>query len=57
MEKSDLMRALMESLFRKKPEPKKPSIENQEKTESKDHIFKSNQSFQVVKKKIVKRRD
>ena len=48
----------MESLFRKKPEPKKPSSpEPLSSPESKDHIFKSNQSFQIVRKKIVKRRD
>jgi hypothetical protein len=57
MEKSDLMRTLMERLFRKKHQPEKSSIENQEKSESEDHIFKSNQSFRVVKKKIVRRRD
>lgn len=47
----------MESLFHKKPESKKPSTDNQEKSESKDHIFESNQSFQIVKKKIIKRKD
>lgn len=47
----------MESLFRKKPQSKKPSIETQEQSESKDHIFKSNQSFEIVRKKIVKKRD
>jgi len=58
MEKSDLMRVLMESLFRKKPEPKKPSSpEPLSSAELKDHIFKSNQSFQIVRKRIVKRRD
>ncbi len=48
----------MESLFRKKPEPKKPSSpEPLSSAELKDHIFKSNQSFQIVRKRIVKRRD
>jgi hypothetical protein len=57
MEKSDLMRALIKGMF-KKTDPEKPLLnEKQQKSESEDHIFKSNQSFQVVRKKIVRKKD
>lgn len=58
MEKSDLMRALLKGVFRKKTLPEKLlSEETQQKSESEDHIFKSNQSFQVIRKKIIRKRD
>jgi len=58
MEKSDLMRALIKGVFRKKIQPSKlSSDEKQENQESEDHIFKSNQSFQLVRKKIVRKKD
>lgn len=58
MEKSDLMRALIKNALDKKLEDKKlSSNKKQEDFESKDHIFESNQVFQVVKKRIVKKRD
>ncbi len=57
MEKSDLMRALIKGMF-KKTDPEKLSLdEKQQKSESEDHIFKSNQSFQIVRKKIVRKKD
>ena len=56
MEKSDLMRALMDKLLRKEPKTDKPSNESKNNTELKDHIFESNQSFQVVRKRIVRKK-
>jgi hypothetical protein len=58
MQKSDLMRALIKGMFRKKTHSLKlSSDEKQENQESEDHIFKSNQSFQLVRKKIVRKKD
>lgn len=58
MEKSDLMRALIKGVFRKKTLPERlSSDETQQKSESEDHIFRSNQSFQIIRKKIVRKKD
>jgi hypothetical protein len=53
MKKSDSMRVLMKKLFYKKKQHQKPS---DEKKELEDHIFESNQSFQMVRKKIVRKK-
>lgn len=57
MKKSDSMRILMKNLSENKTEVCQNSHKSEKKEELKDHIFKSNQIFEIIKKKILRRKD
>lgn len=57
MKKSDSMRVLMKNLSENKTEVCQNSHKPEKKEELKDHIFKSNQIFEIIKKKILRRKD
>lgn len=66
-EKSDIMRKLLDAMLLKKHGNKgsekessdngiEEKLDNQKSDNLSDHIFSSNQSFQIVRKRIVKKR-
>lgn len=57
MKKSDSMRILMKNLSENKTEVCQNSHKSEKKEELRDHIFKSNQIFEIIKKKILRRKD